>query len=149
MQGQNESPPIVFENIPTGTESLAVVMREVTDAEELPLWILWNLPPGTDRIDAGVPRRPTVESLGGAVHGQNVRDEIGYAGPDVTREDAGPDDDNGRQSVQILGFAATNRLDLDPGADYLSVVRSMESYARVSRIATVAGSPTDSSAGSS
>jgi phosphatidylethanolamine-binding protein (PEBP) family uncharacterized protein len=77
--GAGDSPPVVFERVPDPTAALAVTVEVALDTlDQRILWSLWNLPPETERVPAGVPRTPTVESLGGARQGRAGEGTVGY-----------------------------------------------------------------------
>ncbi len=44
-------------------------------------WTLWNVPPGTARIPAALPREPTLDTLGGARQGTHPPNDPGYEPP--------------------------------------------------------------------
>lgn len=80
--GEDVSPPLSIGDVPSGAESLAVVVDD-PDAPGgvFDHWIIWNIPPGTESIPEGVPAENVVETLEGARQGQNGFGEIGYRGP--------------------------------------------------------------------
>lgn len=72
-EGQDVSPPLVFNDIPKGTKSLALVM----DDPDAPMgtfdhWIVWNIPADTKSLTEGasVP-----------MQGKNHFKEVRYRGP--------------------------------------------------------------------
>lgn len=72
-EGQDVSPPLVFNDIPSGTMSLALVM----DDPDAPMgtfdhWIAWNLPADTKKLTEGA-------ALPG--QGKNHFKELRYRGP--------------------------------------------------------------------
>lgn len=72
-EGENVSPPLQFENIPEGTESLALIV----DDPDAPMgtfdhWILWNIDPSRTKFSEG-------ESEG--IPGVNHYKENCYKGP--------------------------------------------------------------------
>lgn len=72
-EGENISPPLQIENIPEGTESIALIV----DDPDAPMgtfdhWILWNIPPEQANFAEG-------ESIG--VAGINHYKVIQYKGP--------------------------------------------------------------------
>lgn len=78
--GGNVSPPLAWSKPPAGTQTLAVLC----DDPDAPAgiwthWVLFNLPPDTLALPAGLPPRPTLAN--GAVQGLNDYDTVGYAGP--------------------------------------------------------------------
>jgi Raf kinase inhibitor-like YbhB/YbcL family protein len=78
--GQNTSPPIKWNDPPTGTKSLALVCED-PDAPKgtFPHWVVFNLPPESRELDAGIPMEPTLPN--GTTQGTNGMGRIGYVGP--------------------------------------------------------------------
>ncbi|MFB6193448.1 MAG: YbhB/YbcL family Raf kinase inhibitor-like protein [Halobaculum sp.] len=131
-QGENTSPPVVIENVPSGTESVFVSIRDVTGREEIPLWLLWNVPLDRKRIPEAVPNVPVVDGLEGAIQGTNARGVIGYSGPDLNRNYDLPTDEGEGKGVQIKGYAVEQELGLSPGTTYDEVVNRINQFDRVS-----------------
>lgn len=75
LHGGNARPPLVFDDIPPGTESLALIMED-PDAPHgsFAHWLIWNM-----EHDAFGNADPTRDPH--AVSGRNGMGEIGYAGP--------------------------------------------------------------------
>ncbi|MEM3519197.1 MAG: YbhB/YbcL family Raf kinase inhibitor-like protein [Candidatus Hadarchaeales archaeon] len=80
--GDNISPPLVFENIPKGTVSLAIIADD-PDAPggTFTHWLIWNLPPTLTSLQEHIPTVEEVENLGMARQGKNSFGRIGYSGP--------------------------------------------------------------------
>ena len=78
--GANLSPPLAWTPAPAGTQSLAI-LGDDPDAPggDWVHWVLFNLPPDTVKLDAGVPAKPALPN--GAVQGLNDYARHGYAGP--------------------------------------------------------------------
>lgn len=80
--GAGQSPPFAVESVPEPTAALAVTAEYDGGVFSQPVfWTLWNVPPDTDRIPAGLPRKPTLDALGGAKQGQQATSEPGYEPP--------------------------------------------------------------------
>lgn len=73
--GTNTSPPIVWSNVPAGTQSFALICED-PDAPGgiFTHWVMFNIPAGAWQSAEGAP--PT-----GAIQGTNDFAEIGYGGP--------------------------------------------------------------------
>lgn len=76
-EGDEASPELLIDGTPAGTESLALIMEDPDVPKELsdkPFvhWVLYNIPPDTDRIPEG-------DSTG--TPGLNGAGEPGYIGP--------------------------------------------------------------------
>jgi Raf kinase inhibitor-like YbhB/YbcL family protein len=78
--GQNISPPLVFEGIPSGAQALALIC----DDPDAPLftfvhWVLYDLPASATGLAEAVPAQPTLAD--GSRHGTNGWKKLGYGGP--------------------------------------------------------------------
>jgi hypothetical protein len=78
--GDNVSPPLSWGTVPAGTQSIAILC----DDPDAPVgdwvhWILFNLPPETVKLEAGVLRQ--VQLPNGALQGLNDYHHNGYDGP--------------------------------------------------------------------
>jgi Raf kinase inhibitor-like YbhB/YbcL family protein len=81
-EGEGISPPFGIEHVPESAVSLAVIAKADLGGITKPtLWTLWNVPVGTERIPANIPRVPTVSSLDGALQGKRRGGEVGYIPP--------------------------------------------------------------------
>ena len=77
--GANLSPDLQWTSMPAETRSLAIVMDDVDAPLGFLHWLVYNIPPGTLRVEQGA------SSLGklplGATEGANSAGTIGYTGP--------------------------------------------------------------------
>jgi len=78
--GENISPPLSWGQAPAGTKSIAILC----DDPDAPVgdwvhWVLFNLPPETTQLAAGVLRQAKLSS--GAMQGVNDYNRCGYDGP--------------------------------------------------------------------
>jgi Raf kinase inhibitor-like YbhB/YbcL family protein len=74
-RGQNVNPPINILSVPSGTQSLTLIMHD-PDALSTDFlhWLVWDIPPGTENI--------SVNSVPiGARQGTNGMGQTGYGGP--------------------------------------------------------------------
>jgi Raf kinase inhibitor-like YbhB/YbcL family protein len=73
--GENTSPELVFTNVPSGAASLAVVCHDpdAPATHGFDHWVLYNLPPDTERVGRGGHRFAT--------EGSNSLGALGYTGP--------------------------------------------------------------------
>jgi len=79
-RGDDASPPLHWEELPDGTQSIAVICED-PDAPNgtWAHWVIFNLPPHLSGLP---PRFPPVDTLpNGAVQGKNDFKRIGYGGP--------------------------------------------------------------------
>jgi len=100
--GQNISPPLAWTNLPTDTQSLALI----ADDPDAPSgtwvhWVLYNLPPGTNGLPVGA---------------QNPGD-------------SGPCPPAGKPHRYFFKiYALDTRLDLDPGAGKADLEQAMQGH---------------------
>ena len=112
----NQRPPLKISGIPSGTQSLALVMDD-PDAQAAVgkvwvHWVIWNIIPNTTEIQEGnVPS----ESL----DGKNDFGELGYGGP------APPDK---KHTYIFKLYALDTKLDLAKGATKSQVEESMQGH---------------------
>ncbi|RDZ54393.1 YbhB/YbcL family Raf kinase inhibitor-like protein [Haloferax sp. Atlit-6N] len=113
---ENESPPLRIGGVPPGTASLALVMDDpdaVKPAGKVwDHWLVWNIDPGTDAIEAG-------ETPPDAVEGTNSYGETGYGGPNP------PD---GEHTYRFLLYALDTSLDLVAGATKADLKRAIAGH---------------------
>lgn len=80
--GQDISPPLLWDDIPEGTKSLVLIVDD-PDAPDPKApkmtwvhWLIYNIPPTTKGLEEGVSNFPK-----GALHGKNDWRRTGYGGP--------------------------------------------------------------------
>lgn len=117
--GANRSPALEWSGAPAGVKSFALL---VTDPDA-PMgvykhWIVYNLPPTTDSLPAGLPATPTLAA--GGVQGTNQRGTIGYHGPCPP---PGP-----AHHYHFRLYALDTTLDLKPGATYEEVAAAIKGH---------------------
>lgn len=113
---ENVNPPLVFEDIPTGTASLVLTMDDpdVPEAAGVSVWDHWvvfNIPANTRTISERW--QPT------GVRGKGTRGELEYGGPR-------PPDREHRYFFKL--YALDTMLDLAEGANKQEVVTAMEGH---------------------
>lgn len=77
VEGKDVSPPLAWENVPSGTRSLALIC----DDPDAPNghwihWVLYNIPPTLDHIDEGGKTLPP-----SVLFGKNSSGNLAYNGP--------------------------------------------------------------------
>jgi Raf kinase inhibitor-like YbhB/YbcL family protein len=84
-EGRDVSPPLAWSGVPAGTRSLALIVDD-PDAPDPAApkmtwvhWVLYNLPPDTPGLEAGMSRSPRLPA--GAREGLNDGKHAGYGGP--------------------------------------------------------------------
>lgn len=101
--GENEHPPLTIKDPPKGARCFALVVHDPDAVSgDFVHWILWNIPPDTRDIPAGI-------LPDGAVQGQNSWGKSSYGGPC-------PPDGTGIHHYQFDLLALDTPLDLDASA---------------------------------
>lgn len=81
-EGTGDSPPFEISAVPSETASLMVTGTvNAGVANQSLFWTLWNVPPETTTIPAGLPRTPSVDALDGALQGRVRLGDVGYEPP--------------------------------------------------------------------
>ena len=112
----NLSPPLKINGIPSGTQSLALIMDD-PDAKAAVgkvwvHWVIWNIDPNTTEIKEGkVPSQ--------SIDGKNDFGELGYGGP------APPDK---KHTYIFKLYALDSKLDLVKGSTKSQVEESMQGH---------------------
>lgn len=112
----NANPPIVFEDVPSEAESLALVMDDPDAVEPAGKvwdhWVLWNIETSVSEVSEGsVPP--------GAVEGQNDYGDNGYGGPN-------PPDKEHTYIFKL--YALDTKLELAPGSTKKGLEQAIEGH---------------------
>jgi Raf kinase inhibitor-like YbhB/YbcL family protein len=117
--GENISPELSIRDVPEGTASLALVVDDPdSPGGTWAHWLLYDLPPGTEVIESGIPPVQTLDN--GAMQGRNDFDRVGYGGP------CPPRGSTHRYDFRLL--ALDLHLSLGPGANRKEVLRAAEGH---------------------
>ena len=116
--GADLSPPLAWSGVPAGAATLALI----ADDPDAPgrtwvHWVLYNLPASFGGLPENVPKVEAPKDLGGAAHGRNDSDELGYGGP------CPPLGPAHRYFFKL--YALAKPLGLKPGASKEDVERAM------------------------
>ena len=108
-EGEGINPPLKVENIPDGTQSLAIIAED-PDATggTFDHWIVWNIPPHSTIIENRIP----------GISGKNSTGKTGYHGPCPP---------SGTHRYFFYVFALDQNLDLDAGSNKESLRIAMKS----------------------
>ena len=113
------SPPLSWSQVPTGTKSIAVLCDDPdAPSGDWVHWVLFNLPPDLQQLEAHVPRSPNLPN--GAIQGINDYHRNGYDGP------CPPPGKKHRYFFKI--FALDTRLELDSSARKEDLVEAMQGH---------------------
>lgn len=117
--GKDRSPDLAWKGIPANTQSI-VIIAEDPDAFIKPFthWVLYDLPPKTLQIPAGLPPQPFLTMGGG--HGKNDFGRYGYGGP------CPPKGSTHRYIFRL--YALDKLLDLPAGATKAEVLTAMAGH---------------------
>lgn len=119
-EGAELSPPLALEDVPDGTEALALICDDPDAPDKTWVhWLIWNIPGDRTAIREDVPTDETVQALGGARQGMNDFDEISYGHPM-------PPPGHGTHHHRFTVYALGEALELDPGADRGALDAAME-----------------------
>ncbi len=113
--GQNGSPPLVWTDVPAATKSLALIV----DDPDAPRgtwvhWVVYDLPPATKELPAGVPAREAL--VGGGRQGKNDFGQVGYGGPCPP---------SGTHRYYFKLYALNAELNLPAGASKQDLLKAM------------------------
>ncbi len=112
-EGDDISPPLTWQNVPEGTESLVLIVDD-PDAPNgtFTHWVVYNIPPLTNALPEGFsPREDQAEGAQEDLReGRNDFGKVGYGGPcPPTRDDA--------HRYHFRLYALDTNLNLAPGAN--------------------------------
>ena len=115
--GENINPPLIISEVPSGAESLVLIMEDPDVPKNLRAdgmwdhWIVFNIPPDISEIPEG--KEPQ------GMHGQGTGGNLDYMGPC-------PPDREHRYFFKL--FALDGKLDLAKGAGKKEVEKAMEGH---------------------
>jgi Raf kinase inhibitor-like YbhB/YbcL family protein len=111
--GENVSPPLAWEGLPAGTESLALVVHDPdAPSGDFTHWMAWNIDPEPGHLEEGT-------SAPG--EGVNGRGEVGYMGPC-------PPPGHGAHRYFHQLYALDSTLQLDATADREQLKQALEGH---------------------
>lgn len=115
-EGEDISPPLTWEDVPAGTESLALIMEDPdAPGRTWVHWIIYNIPASSGSLPEGVPSGASLED--GIRQGRNGWSKTEYGGPCPP---------SGTHRYIFYLYALDTTLDLDPDethkADLLGAV---------------------------
>ena len=118
--GEDLSPPLTVAGVPEAAGSLALVVDDpdAPGSGSFEHWLLWNVPPETDRLPEGINQSRRVPDLGDARQGTNGFGELGYRGPRPPKAD-------GPHTYRFTLFAVTAPLNVQAGARYPTLDRAL------------------------
>lgn len=116
--GEDISPALSWDNIPAGTESLALIM----DDPDAPRgtwvhWVVFDIPPESAGFAEDI--SATADVPGGGKHGNNSWKRMGYGGPCPP---------GGTHRYFLILYALDTVLGLEPGVTKGVLLRAMEGH---------------------
>ncbi len=122
-EGEDLSPPLVWRDVPPGTQSFAVTCKDPDAPNGTWVhWCLWNIPGDRTDLPEGLPAEPHVEPLNGARQGQTSwPDRVGYGGPM-------PPVGHGPHRYTFTIYALNRMLDLPAGSTKKQLINAMSGH---------------------
>jgi Raf kinase inhibitor-like YbhB/YbcL family protein len=116
--GKDISPPLTWENIPKGTQSIALIC----DDPDAPMgtwvhWVLFNLPADIRGLTENIPADDILQN--GARHGKNDFRNLGYGGPCPP---------SGTHRYYFKIYALDKVIDLSAGTTKPRVLKEMDGH---------------------
>ena len=120
--GEEMSPPLKISGVDPDAVSIAMIVDD-PDAPITPdpfiHWVIYNIPSSITDIGENIPNIEVVDSLGGAMQGNNGIEKIGYLGPKPPY---------GTHTYRFIVYTLDTVLDLAPGATRAQLEKAMEGH---------------------
>ena len=118
--GEDISPPLQWNNVPSGTKSLVLIM----DDPDAPMgtwvhWVIYNIPATVKSLPEHFPAKEIMKD--GTTQGRNSWGRIGYGGPC-------PPPPTGAHRYFFKLYAIDKKLDLGPGATKEAVLQTIKGH---------------------
>lgn len=115
--GQNISPQLNWDDLPTGTQSLALIMDDPDATSGTWVhWVIFNIPYSTNSLQENFSKERELPN--GARQGNNSSGKIGYTGPCPP---------SGTHRYIFKLYALNQILDLQPGITKEDLLNAMQS----------------------
>jgi hypothetical protein len=124
--GSDMSPPLAWSEVPKGVRSFALICDDLDahdsriSSEPFNHWLIYNMSPNTSNLPQGVPHQEAIEVPVLAMQGYNSFGKIGYSGPKPPP--------NGEHRYEFTLYALDDVLELGPGTDRRSLLKSMRPH---------------------
>jgi Raf kinase inhibitor-like YbhB/YbcL family protein len=121
--GKGKSIPLSWSNLPPGTRSIAVVMDDpdVRTGPPFVHWLIYNIPPDTKSLEAGLPAKPRLDAPKSALQGSNSNKSTGYFGPRPPKGDP-------PHHYRIRVYALDQDLKIEPGTSEDTLLKAMSGH---------------------
>jgi Raf kinase inhibitor-like YbhB/YbcL family protein len=118
------SPRLQWTNVPPGTASFVLIVRDPDGAPEKRVddvlhWMVFNIPGSARELPEGVPATPQLPD--GTIQAKNTRGGVGYRGPGAGA--AGP-----YHHYTFELYAVDTKLDLGPDATRPEVLKAIDGH---------------------
>jgi Raf kinase inhibitor-like YbhB/YbcL family protein len=125
-EGDDLSPPLVFDGAPEDTAGYAVLMIEIglEGEDDVVRWALWGIAADAARVGEGIP--VGISPGGGLSQGRNALDAFGYSGP--CPGENGEEDTKTHHYV-FRAYALSAPIELEPGTSVPHVVDAISALA--------------------
>lgn len=118
-KGCNVSPPLEWENVPDGTESLALIVEDTDAPFVITHWILYNIPADQSGLPEGIPKQKLFTD--GMIQGKNIFYQNAYIGPSPPF---------GKHHYHFNLYALDTQLKPDPSMNRKKLLKAMEGHTR-------------------
>ncbi len=116
--GENISPPLRWEDIPSGTVSLTIICEDPDAPSKIwTHWLIFNIPPSLENLEEGIDTVHLLEN--GALQGLNDSGAIGYRGPCPP---------GGMHRYYFRLYALDIKLELEPVVSKEMLLKSMQGH---------------------
>jgi Raf kinase inhibitor-like YbhB/YbcL family protein len=116
-QGEDISPPLLWDKPPAGTRSLALIVDDLDTSNKFTHWVIFNIPPDASELPESLTAGSTVA---GFREGKNDFVKVGYGGPCPPSGKA--------HRYRFTFYALDTTLSLEAGATKGQVLDAMEGH---------------------
>jgi Raf kinase inhibitor-like YbhB/YbcL family protein len=121
--GEDLSPPLIWESLPAGTKELALIVDDPDAPSPEPWvhWILYKIPANLEGLPEGISQAAKPAAPAGALQGKNSWGTPGYRGP-------APPKGHGLHHYHFKLYALDAPLDLDSGLEKHDLMLAMSGH---------------------
>ena len=125
-EGQDVSPPLVWSDLPAGTQELALICDDPDAPTEEPWvhWVIYKIPTSLTGLPEGIARLLRLKTPAGVLQGLNSWSKgqnIGYRGPM-------PPAGHGVHHYHFTLYALEAKLVAEPGLDKKTLLREIDEH---------------------
>lgn len=116
--GDNISPPLTWDKVPNGTQSLALIVDDPdAPGRTFVHWVVYNIPANITELSESLPSQAKLDS--GILQGINGFREIGYGGPCPP---------SGTHRYVFTLYALSTKLELTPEAKKSELITAIDGH---------------------